>query len=61
MIGDIELDGSPFGCEVYDISRISVIGLEEGFVGTPCEFTGKAALCYAPFPCMQVYHALYLN
>ncbi|CAH1781774.1 unnamed protein product [Owenia fusiformis] len=36
--GDIEIPGSPFACEVYDISKVKVGKLTQGMVGRPHEF-----------------------
>ena len=41
-IGDIEIQGSPFACEVYDISRVRISKLHKGIVGKPYNFEGEA-------------------
>ena len=41
MIGDFEIPGSPFGCEVYDISQVRVGKMPKGLVGKPYEFDSK--------------------
>jgi len=37
-IADIEIPGSPFGCEVYDINQVEVGNFQKGLVGKPYEF-----------------------
>ena len=40
-IGDVEITGSPFACECYDISQVRVSRLENGVVGKKYSFDGK--------------------
>ena len=41
-IGELEIPGSPFGCEVYDINRVKVSKMPRGVIGKPADFEGKA-------------------
>ena len=41
---DVEIVGSPFACEVYDISRVRVSKMLRGVVGKPYEFESKYAV-----------------
>ncbi len=40
-VGDIELQGSPFACEVYDIGAVKVAPLKKGIVGRPYDIDSK--------------------
>ena len=41
-IGDIEIQGSPFACEVYDISRVRISKKHKGIVGKPYNFDSES-------------------
>lgn len=40
-IGDIEIQGSPFACDVYDITRVALSRLHKGLVGSPYNFESE--------------------
>ena len=40
-IGDYEITGSPFACEVYDLSKVKVSKLLKGVLGKPYDFEGE--------------------
>jgi len=45
FVGDIEIQGSPFGCEVYDVSKIKVKYSPSGVVGKPVDVESKFMKC----------------
>ena len=40
LLDRVQLNGCPFSCNIYDVSRIKVGGLGQGSVGKPITFQG---------------------